>query len=121
MSTGWGPTGGNAAINTLVGAYPWIKLHTGAPGSAGTANAALNTTRKSATFAAASGGSAATSAVLTWTSVPNAETYSAFTAWDASTAGTFGYSGTITANPVSAGDTFSIAIGAMTVALTLAS
>lgn len=38
----------------------WVKLHTGDPGSAGTANAAGNTTRKQATFGAASGGSLTT-------------------------------------------------------------
>jgi hypothetical protein len=54
----------------------WVKLHLADPGVAGATSPALNTTRQQATFASASGGSSATSGALTWTSVPNAETYS---------------------------------------------
>src|ERR1051325_1437969 len=67
----------------------WVKLHLGDPGAAGTANAAANTTRKQATFSAASAGAITTSGDLAWTSVPNAETYSHVSFWDASTSGTF--------------------------------
>ena len=49
------------------------------------------------------------------------ETYTKFTRWTASTAGTFGFSGTITANAVTAGDTFTIASGSMSTSVTLAS
>lgn len=121
MSEGWGSAAANAAIDAAVAAYPWIKLHVGAPGSAGTSNPATETTRKQATFASASAGSAATSGTLTWSSVAGSEDFTNFTAWSASTAGTLGYSGTITANAVSSGDTFTIASGQLTVTLPLAS
>src|SRR5215471_1565194 len=71
--------GGNAAF--------WVKLHTGDPGSAGTSNAAGNTTRQQCTFGSASAGSIATSADLVWTNVSTAETYSHVSFWTASSAG----------------------------------
>lgn len=121
MAEGFGSAGGNTALDALVAAYPWIKLHVGAPGSAATANAAVETTRKQATWAAASGGSVANSATLTWTSIAGSEDATHFSAWTASTAGTFGFSGTITANAYTAGDTYQVAIGALTASVTLAS
>lgn len=42
----------------------YVKLHTADPGSAGTTAAATETTRKAATFSAASGGAITTSADL---------------------------------------------------------
>ena len=91
----------------------WIKLHTGDPGAAGTSNAATETTRKDATaaFAAASGGTCSSNVALTWTSVAATEDYTHYSVWSASTAGTFYWSGTITANAVTAGDTFTLASG----------
>ena len=90
----------------------WVKLHTGDPGSAGTANAAANTTRQQATFSAASGGAITTSAPLEWTNVPNAETYSHVSFWSASTGGTFlGSDDLAVARTVAIGDNFSIAAG----------
>ncbi len=89
----------------------WIKLHVGDPGSAGTANAATETTRKDVTavFAAASGGTVTSNVAVTWTAVAGTEDYTHYTIWTASTAGTFLWSGTITANSVTAGDTFTLA------------
>jgi hypothetical protein len=121
MAEGWGSTAANSTLDTIGAAYTWVKLHTGAPGSAGTTNPATETTRKQVTEAAASGGSKATSADLSWTSVAGSETYTKFTRWTASTAGTFGWSGTVTANAVTAGDTFTISSGSMTTSVTLAS
>jgi len=121
MAESWSSTSGNAALDTLLAAYPWIKLHTGAPGSAGTSNAATNTTRKQATWTSAASGAASNSNLLQWTSVAGSEDYTHFSAWTASSAGTFGFSGTITANAVVAGDTFEIAIGDLDVSLALAS
>lgn len=122
MAEGWGATAGNAALTTLTTTYPWLKLHTAAPGSAGTTAAATETTRKQVTWGTASAGAieSATTA-LTWTNVAGSEDYTHCTFWTASTAGTFGFSGTVTANPVTAGDTFTIAIGDVDVTLTLAS
>lgn len=97
----------------------WVKLHLGDPGAAGAGNPAANTTRQQATFSAASGGSITTSADLTWTSVPNAETYSHVSFWDASTAGNFlGSDDLASAQPVSVGNTFQILAGQLTVPIT---
>lgn len=97
----------------------WVKLHTGDPGAAGTSNAAANTTRQQATFSAASGAAITTSAALEWTSVPNAETYSHVSFWDASTAGTFlGSDDLAVARTVAVGDNFTIAAGDLDLAIT---
>lgn len=102
---------GNSAV--------WVKLHTGDPGSAGTSNAAANTTRQQAAFGTASGGSIATNADLVWTNVPNAETYSHVSFWTASTAGTFLGSDDLAASKtVAVGDTFTIASGNLSIAIT---
>jgi hypothetical protein len=94
----------------------WVKLHLGDPGSAGAANAAANTSRQQATFAAASAGSMTTSADLTWSAVSTSETYSHVSFWDASTAGTFLGSDDLAASrAVTAGDTFVISAGQLTV------
>lgn len=102
---------GNAAV--------WVKLHTGDPGSAGTSNAAGNTTREQATFAASSAGANASNADVVWTSVSTAETYSDVSYWTASSGGTFLGSCALTANKtVAIGDTFTIPSGSLTMALT---
>lgn len=99
----------------------WVQLHTGAPGAAGTSNVAGNSTRKVVTFGAASGGVSTSSSDENWTNVSTTETYTHFSLWDASSAGNFLGSGTLTANPVTAGDTFDLAIGSITDTLTVAS
>lgn len=119
MAVGLSSTVANAVLNALcrntTWTQPtavWVKLHTGSPGAAGTTGAAGNTTRQQATFGtAAASGTIANTAAIAWTSVSTSETYTFFSAWDASTAGNFLFSGTVTANPVTAGDNFTIAIG----------
>lgn len=97
----------------------FLKLHTGDPGSAGTTNAAANTTRQAVTFSASSGGAITNSADVVWTSVPNAETYSHWSAWSASVAGTFLASDDLAvARTVAIGDTFTIAAGDLDIAMT---
>lgn len=122
MAEGWGPTAGNAAITTATTTYPWIQLHTGTPGSAGTSLVATENTRKQiASYGTASGGSIASTAGVSWTNVAGTEDFAKATFWTAVTAGTFGFSGSVTANPVTAGDTFTVASGDVVVSLTLAS
>jgi hypothetical protein len=96
----------------------WVKLHIGDPGAAGTTNAAANTTRQQATFSASSAGAITTSGAITWTSVSNTETYSHVSFWTASTAGTFiGSDNLEVARAVTAGDTFTIAVGDIDITL----
>lgn len=110
---------GNATAYSAANVY--VKLHTGDPGANGTANAATETTRKEVTFAAASGGAIASDAAVTWTNIAGSEDASYFTAWDNAIAGNFLFSGTITGNAYTAGDTYTIPSGSLTASLTLAS
>ena len=102
-------------------AQVYIKLHIGDPSSNGTANPATETTRKAASFGTASAGVLTSDADVVWTNIAGSQTATFFTAWDATTAGNFLFSGSITGNPYTAGDTFTIASSALTVSLTLAS
>ncbi len=98
----------------------WVKLHIADPGAAGATAAAGNTTRVQATFGASAGGAVANTGALTWASVQTTETYSHLSFWDASTAGTFlGSSALAVSRSVVIGDTFTIAIGALTVTATI--
>jgi uncharacterized membrane protein YgdD (TMEM256/DUF423 family) len=122
MAEGWGPNGAGTALDALVAGYPWIKLHTAAPGAAGATAAATETTRKQATWnATGTDGTVENSNALTWTNIAGSQDATHFTAWSASTAGNFGFSGTVTANAYVAGDTFEVAIGDLDVSVTLAS
>lgn len=88
-----------------------VKLHTGDPGSAGTANASTETTRKALTWSAASGGSKAIAATLpSWTSwSAGAQTISHLSVWDNISAGNFLYSIALTTpQAVTNGDTLNL-------------
>lgn len=110
---------GNATAFSVADVY--IKLHVGDPGANGTSNAATETTRKVVTFAAASNGSIASDSAATWINIAGSQDATHFTAWDNLTAGNFLFSGTITSNPYTAGDTVTIASGSLTASLTIAS
>lgn len=98
-------------------ATPFVKLHTGDPGETCTGNPATNAARKAVAFSTAgSTGVLTSSGALTWTSVPAGEDYSHFSIWDSSGPALTGnaiWNGTITANAVSTGDTFTIASGGL--------
>lgn len=104
----------------LTGIQPfYVKLHTGDPGAAGTANAAAETTREEATFAAAAGGAMATDADLVWTSVAATETYTHVSFWTASSGGTFVGSALLALpRSITAGGTFTIAAGNLAFTIT---
>ena len=121
MATGISVGQANIALDTALAGTTWIQLHTGSPGAAGTSNVASNSTRKSTTMASASAGDKATNASISWTSVPTTETYTFFTVWTASSAGTFLYSGSITGGAVTAGNDFSFASAALVCSITEAS
>jgi hypothetical protein len=106
----------NKILDHVTGEAAWtmpttvyVKLHTGDPGEAATSNAATETTRKAASWSAASSGSIATDATIEWTNVTTTETYSHWSLWDASTAGNALWTGALSASAaVTAGDTFQI-------------
>ena len=99
----------------------YIKLHVGDPGSAATANAATETTRKSVSFGAASAGAIASDADISWTNIAGSQDATHFSAWDSLTVGNFLFSGTITGNAYTAGDTYTISSGNLSASLTVAS
>lgn len=107
--------GANGAPGSVTNVY--VKLHTGAPGEDGTLNAATETTRKEATFGAASGGTVSLSATVSWTNVSTTETYSHISLWDASTAGNCLAVGALTSSvSVTSGDNFDLTSLDITVA-----
>jgi hypothetical protein len=87
----------------------YVQLHTGDPGSAGTANASAVTTRYAATFSAASAGSMALTSMGGTYAMTGTETISHISLHDASTAGNFLWSVALTASKsVINGDTLSL-------------
>jgi hypothetical protein len=110
---------GNATAYSATDVY--VKLHIGDPGANGTANAATETTRKSVSFSAALTGGLTSDADVSWESIAGSEDATFFTVWDNLTAGNFLFSGTVAGNAYTAGDTFTIPSGSLTVSLTLAS
>jgi hypothetical protein len=120
MAVGWSTTAADDALDTLVGTYDFIQLHTGDPGAAGTSNIATENTRVQATFGASSGGTVTTTADLEWLSVPAVEDFTHFSAWSLVTAGVFGFSGTVAANEVGIGDDFVVQTGDLTVSVDVA-
>lgn len=120
MTVGFSVAAANTHLDTQGSTYSWIKLHVGDPGAAGTANPATETTRKQATWGSAAAAAKTTTADLTWTSVAGTEDYTHYSMWTASTAGSFGGSGTVTANAVTTADTFTIPAGDLDVTLPVA-
>ena len=127
MATGIGSYLGNSWMDALGNAtsfsvaVPYVKLHVGDPGAAGTANPATETTRKSVSFSAATSGGLTSDADVSWTNIAGSQDATHFTCWDNISAGNFLFSGAIVAGAYTAGDTYTISAGNLTVSLTLAS
>ena len=104
----------NALLNTFRNtsfsvSTVYLRLHTGDAGEDGTTNLASNSSRQVVSFNAASSGSMASSATVTWTNVSTTETYTHWSAWDASVGGNCLWTGALSASAaVTAGDTFEI-------------
>jgi len=93
----------------------YIKLHLGDPGEDGTANPAVEATRQEVTWSAASGGTMASAATVTWTNVSTTEDYTHWSLWDAATVGNCLWTGALSATAsVTAGDTFQITAASLT-------
>lgn len=97
-----------------------VKLHLGDPGSDGTSNAAVETTRKQVTFGAGAASRAISNTVaVEWTNVSTTETYTHVSFWDAAAAGNFlGRDDLSSSAAVTAGDTFRIPIGDLDLTIT---
>jgi hypothetical protein len=103
-----------------------MKLHVAEPGTAGTTSPAVETTRKAVSFGNAGAGSAgfrqvANDVAVTWTGIAGSEDATHFSLWDSvgPAGGNYLGSGTITANPYTAGDTYNIAVAAATITLAI--
>jgi len=98
---------GNASWAQPAGLY--VALHTGEPGADGTANGAGTSVRSAATFSSAVAGAIALTGTLPSWSMTAGETISHISVWDASTAGNFLWSATLSvAKSVDAGDTLTL-------------
>ena len=91
----------------------FVKLHTGDPGAAGTANASQHTTRQSVSWAAAASGSKASTGTPSWTiaslTAPTTESITHISLWDNVSAGNFLWSIAVTTpRSVSNGDTLNL-------------
>lgn len=120
MAVGLAAATANSLLNALVNQTNytaptaiWVQLHTADPGAAGTTAVAANTTRKDVTacFSTAASGAVTNDVEIVWTGITTGEDYSHYTVWSASSAGTFYFSGVITANAVVSGDQFKILVG----------
>jgi hypothetical protein len=87
------------AAPTLV-ATPFIQLHTGDPGAAGTSNVSVGCTTRNAIVwnAATTGGVMTMSTLSLFTNAGTSETITHVSIWTASSAGTFKQSGALTAS-----------------------
>lgn len=100
----------NAMLDTMT--TTWVQLHTGAPGTAGTANIATNATRRQATMGAATGRLKTSTVDLVFPTVPATETYTHVTYWTAVTGGTLdGQDDLSSPAAMTAGETFTIPAG----------
>lgn len=88
---------GGAAYSAVAGTF--IQLHTGDPGSAGTANISVGSTaRNSFVFSSSSSGSSLSLGTppSAWTNGGTSETLTHISVWTAASAGTFEFSVTLT-------------------------
>lgn len=127
MAEGLSAFTANAVLNALgnntsfVVAQAYMQLHTAAPGANGTSNVATETTRKAVSFGSPSAGSMTNDAAVTWTNISGSQDATHASFWDATSAGNFLFSGTITAASYTAGDTYQVDVGGVTVSFPLAS
>lgn len=115
MATGISVALANTVLNFLRGVTPtppaglFVKLHTGDPGAAGTANSSVVTTRREATMNAASGGSMTLSAMSGSWAMTATETITHISVWDAASGGAFQFSAVLnTPRSVVNGDTLTM-------------
>jgi len=117
-ATGWIQARAAAFLASEAAAFPWIKLHTGHPGSAATANAATETDRLQATWGSVTLASDGHSVELAWTadlewiSVAGSEDYTHISGWSLVTGGLPGWTGELTADAVVVANNFKIPAGA---------
>jgi hypothetical protein len=127
MALGLVPSQAELLLSTFAAAFPYIKLHLGDPGIAGTANPSLTTLRKQVTWADASPtlGTIKNSVAVTWSDaeISNTEDHTHFSLWSTvgPSGGNFGGSGVIQAQEVNAtGEAFTILVDGIVLSFTVA-
>lgn len=124
--TGFIQARASAILAAEMAAFPWLQLHTGEPGAAGTANVATEADRVQATWGSvtlAVDGKSVEIAFTNdpeWLAVAASEDYGYVSGRSASTAGTVGWTGELTADAVVAGNNFKIPAGAYKVRIPIA-
>jgi hypothetical protein len=102
---------------------PYLQLHTADPGAAGTTSVvtgASGSDRKSVSFGTPAAGVILNDVAVQWVNLTNPQDASHYSLWDALTVGNFLGSGIVNANAFAAGDTLTFAIGAISIAITVA-
>jgi len=112
--------GANALLDgTALGATLYVQLHTGDPGTNGTANVATESARKAFTRTAAAGGVATNVASIEWPSAAATETATHVSIWSAASGGTCWFVDDITDEAIDTGDLIVIAAGDLSLAFTV--
>jgi hypothetical protein len=112
--------GANAILNgTAMPATLWIQLHTGNPGSSGTANVADDDRRRSFTRTTSTTGEATNVALVEWLDAPATELLTHISIHDASSGGAVWWIGEIADAPAEAvsGQSTEIALGLLSLSL----
>ena len=107
---------GAGAPTSISGVY--VQLHTANPGTAGTTSVSSTTARQSATFGASASGVISLSNTPSWSSWAgtNGEVVSHVSFWDASTAGNFLWSASLsTSKTLNTGDTLNLTSASVTI------
>lgn len=120
MAEGWIAGAANLVLTNEAKDYTFVQLHTAAPGPAGTTAVATEADRMAVTWGTAAAGAMTTTTDAEWTSVAGTEDYTRISVWTLASGGSCGFTGLVTANPVVAGDTFTIAASDLDVSIAVA-
>lgn len=126
MAEGWSQASASDILSDKGAEYPYVQVHTGPPGAAGTANVGPDPDRLLATWGApvlATDGASMEmkwTADLEWVAVAASGDPQYVSGWSAASGGTFGWSGQLTADAIVVGNDFRIPAGAYTLRVPIA-
>jgi hypothetical protein len=118
MSGDLATTGANSLLDgTALPATLYLQLHTGDPGTNGTANVSSVGSRKSFSRTSAAAGVVTNSTQIQWINITPSETITHVTVWGALTSGVCYFIDDIANVAIFTGDTVTIVIGALSITL----
>jgi hypothetical protein len=122
MSDNFSVAAANAALSTFAASALYVQLHTGDPGSAGTANVSTTTTREAVTWGAPASGVITATNTPSWPSWAgtNDETVTDVSYWNLATGGAFQGSSQL-ATPAQMATTDTLALAPISLTLPTAS